>query len=164
MNTNQIKTVFTAICDLRSLNALCNRLPRIKQRYLVNMKYWSTKAASLANGENVGNPEDSFEKENIELPSLKEHNRQQLQIEVAITDIFATSKGTSVDQYSIACLPCELLMFGESMCEQRNVFARLLPVGWLRSRTGSAPVTPLACVPDSKLNLLTNSGYILKVV
>ena len=34
------------------------------------MKYWSTKAASFANGANVGNHEDSIEKENIELPSL----------------------------------------------------------------------------------------------
>lgn len=35
------------------------------------MKYWSAKAASLANGANVGNLEGSFEKENIELPSLE---------------------------------------------------------------------------------------------
>ena len=49
------------------------------------MKYWSTKAASFANCANVGNQEDSIEKENIELPSMGENNRlcrQQLQTEL----------------------------------------------------------------------------------
>ena len=35
------------------------------------MQHWSTKAASLTNGANVGNLEHSFEKENIKLPSME---------------------------------------------------------------------------------------------
>lgn len=38
------------------------------------MKYWFIKVVLFVNGENVGNFEDSFEKENIELLLLKEYN------------------------------------------------------------------------------------------